>query len=298
MLSVLIPIYRQDCSDLIEGLYRQLIAASVSFEILIGDDSCYYDNENDISFQSDMPELRIFKNPKQLGRSKNRNQLAARAQYEYLLFIDGDAEIVHPDFINVYLSHAGNSKVICGGTSYSDEPPADQEQLLRWHYGCKREIRSVTIRSNEPYKQFSSFNFMIHADVFRDIYFSEDFISYGHEDTYFGYQLRLAQVTIEHINNPLYHTGLDSAKDFIEKIKESVIALVNLEKNNTLPDDFFEDIKLLSSYKRIKRYRLNFLFAAFFKMTEAYIVRQLCSAHPQLFLLDMYKLGYLSKIAS
>jgi len=110
--------------------------------------------------------------------------------------------------------------------------------------------------------------------------------------------LRLAQIAIDHIENPLYHTGLDSALDFMEKIRESVLAIVNLEKNNNLPDDFFENIKLLSSYKRIKRYGLNFFFAVFFKWAETYIIRQLCSAHPQLFLLDMYKLGYLSKIAS
>ncbi|MBT3242492.1 MAG: glycosyltransferase family 2 protein [Bacteroidetes bacterium] len=298
MLSVLIPIYREDCLALITEIRQQMISTGHPFEILIGDDSCYSPGEKQTNIPSDLNEVRLIRNSKQLGRSRNRNMLASEAKFPYLLFMDGDARVHQTDFIEKYLECLNSELVICGGTAYSELPPKEKTKTLRWVYGCQRELRTADERTNDPYRQFSSFNFLIPSELFLKIRFAEEFKAYGHEDTYFGYQLNDAEIPIKHIDNPLLHTGLDTGEEFLRKTEESIRSLDQLMRNKTLPSDFLSDIRLLRTYKRLKRTGLHVLMRALFRITRSILHRQLCSSRPRLLWFDLYKIGYLSEITA
>ncbi|OWP80530.1 hypothetical protein BWK63_10470, partial [Flavobacterium covae] len=56
-----------------------------------------------------------------------------------------------------------------------------------------------------------------------------------------------------------------------------------------------KDIRLTKIFYIVKKFKLEYLFAFFFDFTESMIKQNLVSKRPSLFLLDLYKLGYLCK---
>ena len=90
MLSILIPIYNYDVTQLVTQLHQQATATHQPFEIItIEDGSVKHIAENDLL--RDLPNVTHIVREKNIGRSAIRNQLADMAQYDYLLFIDCDA---------------------------------------------------------------------------------------------------------------------------------------------------------------------------------------------------------------
>ena len=59
------------------------------------------------------------------------------------------------------------------------------------------------------------------------IRFNEELKQYGHEDTLLGYQLKKAGIEVLHIDNGLYHEGLESNREFLVKTK---LGIENLSK--------------------------------------------------------------------
>ncbi|MCD6332703.1 MAG: glycosyltransferase, partial [Bacteroidales bacterium] len=159
MLSILIPVYRFDYHSLLDELVIQCRNLQIDFEILVGDDSGYPDNQNPLIQNEVEGQVKIFKRTKPLGRSANRNDLASRACYRYLLFIDGDAGIVDKGYVKRYLDTARpGAEVICGGTQYASYKPDEKDLVLRWKYGSHREAIPAAKRKRNPYRSFSSFN--------------------------------------------------------------------------------------------------------------------------------------------
>ncbi len=298
MLSVLIPLYRQKVEALVHQLHRQLSQERIPFEIILGDDS----NQNvESSYEndfSDLAEVTLLINSNQLGRSKNRNHLAEQAKYPYLLFLDGDASIPHPGFIANYLQNLRPDLVLCGGTAYQEAAPLDRASLLRWTYGSQREVTPAALRNRQPYGRFSSFNFLIPNDLFSQVKFEEGFSLYGHEDTFFGYALECQKINVLHIDNPAQHDGLDTAGLFLDKVEQSLIALNQYMKEKKLPWEFFDKIRLCQVFSKLKSLRLRWLMRLVYRLGKRAIIKQLHSARPWIFLLDVYKLAYLNHIAT
>lgn len=296
MLSVLIAIYNQDVKDLTEALHSQLETCKFPFEILLLDD---YSNEyfrNTNSSLTYLPNVRYLQNESNLGRSITRNLLAKNAQYPYLLMIDCDAKMANLQYIQYYYDAiAQHSKeeyfVINGGIGYRTGEPSRQN-YLRWHYGKQREERNAAKRNLNPYHTFTPFNIVITRSIFNLIQFNDNLHNYGHEDTLFSAELKELAIPIYHIDNFLYHDGLDSNEEFLNKIENSVQNLVLFERG--YPDIMLSESKLLRTYHLFLKFKITPILTLFFTLKQ--FLRHQILQNNSIFWLDVYKLCYLHSI--
>lgn len=292
-LSIIIPLYNHDAVGLVKSLYRQSVDAGILFEILLFDDQSDAVYQPKIDELETIPHVKVFRLPSKAGRSVARNFLAAQARYDYCLFIDCDSEVVDDKYIHRYLPYCnGERVVVCGGTSYRPNPPA-RDCLLRWTYGTRCEIRSAAERNKHPNAQFSTFNFLIQKELFSEIRFNELLRNYGHEDTLFGFELRKKNITIIHIDNPLYHVGIDTNRIYLEKTRQGVENLKILMEQYEDRDALVKDIRLLRYYNILIKCHVDFLFYGLFFVLKNPILWNLNGKHPNMTLFNLYKLGYL-----
>jgi len=215
------------------------------------------------------------------------------SKFKYLLFIDADSLPVSEDYLENFLENVKPNRIICGGTAYNPEKPAEPDKYLRWFYGTNREAISAEIRNNKKGFIITSNNFLIEKKVFEKIHFREEIRNYGHEDTMLGYDLFQSGIEVFHIDNPLEHTGLEDSRVFIEKTKTALKSLHEITKN-MLPGDkvFAEQVYFLKKYRAITQYFPTVFLRIFFNLFQRSIERNLNSGHPSLFLFDLYKLGF------
>ncbi|TSA39296.1 MAG: glycosyltransferase [Porphyromonadaceae bacterium] len=296
MLSVLIPVIDWNPYSLVASLAAQLIQCGQSYEILVSDDSDFTESSKISQLVGQIPGVIYFCRENPLGRSANRNFLGDQAKHEFLLFMDGDAGMAEGNYIQNYLDRLSSDTVLCGGTLYNEEPPENSDFLLRWKYGRSREQSDAKNRQKRPWKSFSTFNFLIPAKVFKGIRFDESIKGYGHEDTIFGINLHQSGVKIIHLNNGLIHLGLEPSSIYLEKIRESGANLCLLDSRMRFPSKYIGDFSLLASWKRLKKLKIAWLVAAWFRYRRKSIEKRLCGPDPSLVLLDLYKLGAISHI--
>ncbi|MGF7141224.1 glycosyltransferase involved in cell wall biosynthesis [Roseimarinus sediminis] len=282
---------------MVNTLHEQLLASSISFEILVVDDCS--DDRSCVEVNQSIRQLsntRFIQLDKNCGRSFVRNYLIQQANGEFLLFLDGDVFPCTNDFIQHYLSkrHAGD--VIVGGLRYREQLK-DERNALRWRYGVEREALLAKERKRKPYSSFMSGNFLINAKVFSRLRFDESLKKYGHEDTLLGLALKKDQYTIKHIDNPVFHDGLESNEVFLEKTRIAVENLYQLITNHPAATDLFKEVKLLKLYKILQSILLNKPVARWFHRNEKQLATGLCSGKLSLRYLDWYKLGYLCQIS-
>jgi len=237
MLSVLIPVYSEDITNLVNTILHQLKSAETKFEIIARNDNGPAVNPtiNDASFK-------WIKGEKNLGRAGNRNSLINTASFEWLLFLDADMEVHLESFISHYLKELNSADVLCGGFCYAKEKPP-LEFNLRWNYGRSKEVISLKAKRQYPYKSFKTGNFLAHKRVFQNINFDDTLLDYGHEDTLFGKELLEAGVSIAHIDNPCVHIGLETNAIFIKKTKEGINSLFILYKKGAITRNYSSVIK-------------------------------------------------------
>jgi len=285
MLSILIPIYQQDATKLVQQLLDQCEAAGIEYLI-----SVYDDKSTKKWKQINAPLHHIFKVnyvelSENLGRAKIRNWLAAAAPHENLLFLDGDSGIIADDFIAKYVEVAGKYDVVSGGRTYSKKPCRSKKRRLHWKYGRHIESQPASVRNKQPALYFHSNNFMIKAPVFEKVKFDEEHTGYGYEDILFGESLIKQGYKIYHIDNNTLHAGLERTEDFLQKTKEAVGNLVHLQQSKQMGPT-----KLSATYHRLERYRLSGLIPTLYKMLQPRIDRSLYEPDPSLKLFQLQKL--------
>lgn len=291
MLSVLIPTHNYDISTLVEEIHAQLSKTNYLFEIL-----CLDDHSTNLDTIHQNQRINSFANasytvlPKNIGRSRIRNLLAQKASYEWLLFLDADVIPLSKDFISKYVETISEEKeVIYGGILYQKEKPK-QENVLRWVYGKEREALSVKQREEASYLRFLTLSFLIKKKVFERVKFNEDIPNARHEDTLFANDLKHAEVHLTHIDNPVYHLGLDTSAEFIRKSMESVEVLILFLKNNLITHD---DILITKVFARVKKCGLHHLLSILYKWFGKRFEKNLLSKNPSMFIFDLYRLTYL-----
>ncbi len=288
MLAILIPIYNFDIRALVRNLHQQATDCSIPFEILCYDDDSLPGFKNKNRSIGDLEHVTYLELNENAGRSKIRNMLAEAAQYEQLLFMDCDSKTASSHYIRTYIEHLGEH-LVYGGRVYEANPPEDPSEYLRWYYGTQREMIDCKTRQMNPYKHFMTNNFVIPRKVYLNIKLDESLIGYGHEDTLFGLELKRQNIRIRHIDNPLYHIGLEGAGEFLEKTKEGVSNLLRLIQQGQLS----KDIKIYRYYKRIKKLGMRGAILKSFLKNEHKVIANLMSDQPNLKRFDFYKLGYL-----
>lgn len=290
MLSVLIPVYNYDVTKLVGELHRQLADALVDFEIIVMEDgSTRYLKENEtVGGLSNCMYIPLEGN---IGRSAIRNKLADTARYGHLLFLDCDGEISNQYFIRKYLAFCQEECVVIGGTAY-DENEQNPDYSLRLKYGREREARSAKDRESQKYSVFTTFNFLISKSIFNQIRFDESIKGYGYEDTVFGHRLSELGYKMLHIENPLIHKGLDGNTLFLKKTEIGLNNLYRLYETGNYPYLLHES-KLLHTFIKMKKIRLDGVFALLFGWSKKRMQSNLLGSTPSLRVYDLYKLGFL-----
>ena len=288
MLSILIPTYNYNAFSLVNEIQKQAKEAGIEFEIICLDDgSKLFLPENQEINSLENCSFEILKN--NVGRSAIRNLLAKKASFDNLLFLDSDTIPVENNFIINYINQINeNSDIICGGIEYQNEKP-EKSKLLRWKYGINRESKKAIERAKKPYNNILSANILIKKNVFFEANYSNENNYYG-MDINFSYQLMIKNRTIIHIDNPIFHLGLESNEVFFEKCllsvknrKETLENMPRIEEINSL----------LKYYKILKKNKLIFIGKLFFLITESLLKKIIFSKNPNLIGLDFYRLGYI-----
>jgi hypothetical protein len=294
MLSILIPVYNYNVYSLILELHTECTKIKITFEIIVIDDSStefILENEKINTLQHSRYEL-LENN---IGRSKIRNLLSTKANYNWLLFLDADVFPKNGDFITTYIGYINNEeKIVNGGLLYQENKP-EKTKLLRWVYGKNREALDYKTRKKNPYLSSLTLNFLIHKSILKKVSFNETIPNLRHEDTLFSYNLMEQKIKIIHIENPVFHLGLDDFEVAIKKENESILGLKYLIDHQLLPSDY---VRLSKIAAKIKNLKLNFIFTLFYKITQSVFLKNLSSNNPSLFIFDLYRLGNLCNLNS
>lgn len=289
LLSICIPIYNSDIRPIATELHRQIQSYSSEVELLFLDDA------SDVFFKEINRSVGTFCDYQELesniGRSKIRNAFLPVVKGKYIVFIDGDSKIIHPDFIQRYVEclRSKNTHVLIGASVYSEEKP-NRKKLLRWTYSRRRESKILLERNSHPELGFKSNNFVILKSLFAAHPFDETLTTYGHEDTLFGYELRMAGIKFEHLDNPVLNSNLDENEHFLAKTKEALQNLLVISFRLQDPQ-FIQEHQLLSLALKIER---NLIFHSSFQLFStlflSIITRCLIKGYFTLWMFDLYRL--------
>ncbi len=292
MLSILIPTHDYTCYKLVADLHQQGEALGVPYEIIVCEDGSR-DSVSIIANHKieELSNCRHIINKQNVGLATTRNFLAKNALYDWVLFIDCDAQVIHDDFLANYINNVGKSDVIVGGLQHplhNDDP----NRTLRFKYETEADkTRGAEYRNQNPYDKFSAFNCMVRRSMFLCILFDENCKQYGYEDTLFGLDLKRRGISILHIDNTLLHTGIDTNKAFLQKTETALNTLLSL--GNKMQSGS----SLLNMYARFSRRRCTWVLRMLYSLFGAVMRRNLLSAHPSLTVFNLYKLCYFAHIA-
>jgi len=292
MLSILIPIYNYNAYPLVQELHKQCMDCGIDFEILCQDDAsksslnAFNMNINALS-NSSFVSLK-----KNLAHRENRNSLAKKAKFDYLLFIDGDSIIIDNNYIKNYIATLTGFDVIYGGRLHPEKCPSDN-QKLRWKYGRFIEDKSAENRKTKPYQSLLFNNTVIKKDTFNKVMFDKTIKKYGHDDTQLSFQLSILKSKVNHIENPVEHGDIDKSLDYLKKTKESLENLITLYKEEKIDIEF---IKLLQLYHFLKATKLTFIISKLHTIFGKYLFNNLTGSNPSLVAFNMFRVGYLCYI--
>ena len=292
MLSILIPTYNYKIYTLVSELHNQCENAGIKYEIIVQDDA----SKSELNLENEkinaINNCFFYVNEENVGRGKNRNSLFEKSKFDWILFLDSDTMPVLDNFITNYIASSLNYKVVFGGLQYQAEKP-EKSQLLRWVYGKKREALTLNERLKNPNKTALTSNFLIQRTIFISHIFDNEITKYGYEDYLFFLNLEKKDISVHHIENPVFHLGLDSSDEFLNKTK---VALENLNNLHSIGLLSFNDNRILTTYAKIKKIKLVTYFSFIYSNFNFLLRKNLTSSNPSLFIFDVYKLSYFCKI--
>ncbi|TGD58164.1 glycosyltransferase family 2 protein [Flavobacterium humi] len=293
MLSILIPTYNYSALPLVSILWEQAMENGVPFEIIVLDDG-----SSDTSLWEEnakintLPNCRFERNEANLGRAETRNKLAQVSRYDWCLFLDSDVIPVTKDYVKTYIDFIGKEyDAIIGGIRYEDKT-ADSSKILRYKYGKSREENKADLRKQNPYSFIFSGNILIRKAVFVAHNYSSLGNFYG-LDIYFAYQLYMDNVPVLHIDNEIYHLGLEDNEVFFRKSLDSLDSRIKLLGNKPNIDEINS---LLKHYNILRKRKLDRLIASLFRLSEPVLKKLILNRNPNLLSFDLYRLGYICTI--
>ncbi|MCO4822574.1 MAG: glycosyltransferase, partial [Flavobacteriaceae bacterium] len=253
------------------------------------DDGSFSEHNKQNQHINSLTNSKFIENIKNVGSKANRLRLAKEAQYEWLLFVDADSKPKSSNYLLNYLNCTKESfEAIFGGFTY-DYELEDNTKSLRYTFGKHREEIDANKRNKNPYKVIISANFMIKRSSFLSINNEENINIYG-LDYLFSAQLKARHVKINHINNEVYHLGLDSNSKFLEKTRNAVEALHYFNASEKI---IAHNISLLRAYNILKSLGLIQIYIWLYRTFEAKMKANLIGTSPNLFVFDTYRLSYL-----
>lgn len=288
-LSICIPTFNTDVFKLVTEIRTQCEIAGIEYEILIVDDA-----STSLEILSKNEELKVINNVQlirnevNLGRTETRKKAAELVKFNWVLFLDADVVPTSDNFIVNYVNSINSKyKVIVGGYSYCNTKELGRG--FRWNYGKAREEASAEVRNTKPYGYVFSGNILVEKNTFLESNFKEDSKLYG-MDIFFSYQLFVNKIPVLHIDNPIIHEGLDENDVFFKKSLLSVKSRFDYLKD--LPE-IGKVNPLLKHYKKLDQFGLTKIVGSLFKIVESRLNKRIVCDDPNLFLFDLYRLGYI-----
>ncbi|TVT43058.1 glycosyltransferase family 2 protein [Hymenobacter setariae] len=288
-LSILIPIFNRDVSELVHALLAQLPDWPGPTEIRLLDDGSDEKYRVANRLLATLPRVVYQELAANVGRATVRNQLVAKAKYEWVLLLDNTGQVTASHYLARYAAASSQAPVVAGGVRYADQAPAEPGLRLRWLYGRQREARPLAQRKAAAYDQLLINNLLIQKALLQQFPLDERLRGYGHEDTKLGWQLAAAGVPIHHLDNPIMHAGLETATAFLEKSEQAVRNLAQLLRQ----DNLGASSRLVQAARRLQRARLAAALQAALTLGEPLLRRNLLSTRPSLKALDALKLLWL-----
>ena len=294
MISVLIPVYNYRVFGLVDELQKQLALSGIKYEIRCRDDAS--DNE----FTKRNERIRKFENTyysinkTNLGRVATRQLLAEASNFDWLLFLDADVMPKNKNFVKNYIQATRfDCDAVFGGFAYQKKsPPAGVE--LRWIYGGKNEHIKASLRNKKPYKVVISANFLIKKSEFKKLNKQISNTGYG-LDNYFGSLLNAHKVKVKHIDNEVFHLGLESNQIYLRKKEQAAETLLHLYESGKITA---HENDLLKLYVLLKKYSLVSLFSWLYKIVKTSLKKNLTGSKPSVNLLQFYRISYLCYITN
>lgn len=292
MLSILVPIYNYNVFPLVSELHKQCLELNIDFEILCQDDASNSKLNQENEKVNTLSHCSFVALTQNIAHRANRNALVEKSKYEFLLFIDGDSNIIYSEYIKKYLDNLNGFDIVYGGRLHPQKCPSNH-QKLRWKYGKFMEDKFAIKRQKLPYQSLLFNNTLIKKEIFNKVKFDKMMTKYGHDDTQLSYQLSLLDCNLKHIDNQIEHGDIDTNNDYYSKTKESVqnlIALVNDEKI----DGQFNRLYRLN--RSLKKFHLDSLISKLYLIFEKSIAKNLTGNKPSLLVFNLFKIGYLCSL--
>ena len=289
MLSVLIPTHNYDISSLVNQLDDQISKIGINYEIIIYDNGSNPEIIKKNKSISNLKNLELIINENSVGIAISRKILCERAKYDWILLLDADTELKYDDYISKYVDYIDQRfEAIFGGFSYKPIQPSKNE-LLRWKYGINCESISAKKRNKIPYKVTIAANLLIKKIVYQQLNVDTIGNAYG-MDLFLGSQLKKNNIPVLHIDNEVYHLGLETNEKYLRKVELAVATLLNLYDENLIK---IHENDLLRFFKKVKKIKLNYLLSLFYKIFKYPIKINLLSINPSIKLLQLYKILYM-----
>lgn len=298
MLSILIPTYNMNCLCLVTDLQKQCeelqaqYGESFDYEILVADDASTDEsivNKNEM--MEYLPNCEYIRMESNVGRVSLRNWLITNSHFDYVLFIDADAEVISDDFVLMYWEARQENSVIVGGIQTPTSAQRGHELRLKYELAAEQQ-RTLSYRLEYPYDFFSTFNVMFHRAVLEQVVFDERITEYGYEDAMMGVQLAQINVPVIHIDNPLLHTGINDNHSFLTNSEAALRML------NRLGAPMTKKARVALTYNKVNKMGIGGLLRAFFRINKGWMRKNLLSHHPSLFIFNLYKLGYFATLCA
>jgi len=289
MLSVLIPVYNYNLTKLVSDIHKQLVDLTIDFEIICIDD---VSNKSIIETNQEIINLTFTSyllSDKNNGIAVTRQLLTDKAKYRWILLLDADVEIDNDNFILNYLNalSSGND-FIFGGFAYKKQRPHDN-YLLRWKYGKHYEALSAEKRNKNPYKITIAANVLVKKVAYRSFNLNSIGKQYA-MDYYFGALLSENHSKVLHIDNQVYHLGIEKSIDYLKKKERATETLLKLHQEKKI---IVHSNDLLSTFVLFKKTGLNYVLVILFKILRPILRKNLIGSNPIIPLLQFYKIGYI-----
>ncbi len=222
-LSICVPAYRHDVSELIAALAACEDAGLA--EVIVHDDGTG-DHAMLARMQHEASRhriaVRLIAADANRGRAAARNRAIAHARADWVLLLDADMLPDETDFLTRYLDAMDATAapaVIVGGYSLRHTGKDARKALHRWQAEAS-ECLPADRRQQSPGRYVFSSNVVAHRTVVDMIPFDEAFSGWGWEDTDWG--IRASRYfPVRHIDNTATHLGLDADAVLMSKYARS-----------------------------------------------------------------------------
>ncbi|MFI8380267.1 glycosyltransferase [Leeuwenhoekiella sp. NPDC079379] len=291
MLSILIPVFNTDVSELVFSIRNMAKTLNLVYEIRVADDaSTDFQTRSKNQFLIGLQHCTHTQFEINRGRTATSQFLAEEARYNWLLFLDADVMPVNSYFLEKILSNLQNAQVIFGGIAYAEKIP-EKNQMLRWVYGKNRESRLKNERELNPYKSITAAGLAITKNLYLDLKIPLTNL-YG-LDIYLTYQLKKLKAVVLHLENPVMHLGLEDSESYLQKTYEGLQTLVYLQRHDLIAEDYrpLQQIAL-----KMQKTGVANGYIKLFHRIQKQVVKNLLSTKPSLKLFDAYRLYYFLKI--